>query len=149
MKAGTHIITLCVLASALTCGCMRKSDKKDHAMAAQLYRKSLNIVKLYSDSIRNVTDSAHFTRMCEGFDESLAKLNYQFPANTDLQFTEEENDSMIRGISRLVELIREKRKKFGMSPNDSVARLAKDSLAVDAAHRDSTSISQSRQLNRN
>ncbi len=77
-------------------------------MADQLFEKSANVIKGYTDSLANVADSATLRRLKDGFNEKMSKINFQFPADTDLKLSEEENDSLIRLIDRLVETIREK-----------------------------------------
>ncbi|MEZ3549214.1 MAG: hypothetical protein K1W02_00555 [Muribaculaceae bacterium] len=84
-----------------------KTDNGE-AMADQLFEKSANVIKGYTDSLANVADSATLRRLKDGFNEKMSKINFQFPADTDLKLSEEENDSLIRLIDRLVETIREK-----------------------------------------
>ena len=84
-----------------------KTDNGE-AMADQLFEKSANVIKGYTDSFANVADSATLRRLKDGFNEKMSKINFQFPADTDLKLSEEENDSLIRLIDRLVETIREK-----------------------------------------
>ena len=84
-----------------------KTDNGE-AMADQLFEKSANVIKGYTDSLANVADSATLRRLKDGLNEKMSKINFQFPADTDLKLSEEENDSLIRLIDRLVETIREK-----------------------------------------
>lgn len=88
-------------------GC-REAKGNDRAMAEQLFAKSERIVRLYTDSVRHVRDSASLHRMEEGVNARLSNINYQFPSDTDLRLTEEENDSLIKLMDRLTSLINEK-----------------------------------------
>ena len=76
-----------------------KTDNGE-AMADQLFEKSANVIKGYTDSLANVADSATLRRLKDGFNEKMSKINFQFPADTDLKLSEEENDSLIRLIDR-------------------------------------------------
>lgn len=106
---------LCGLASTLVLPCAtlcmtgcREADGNDRTMAEQLFAKSERIVRMYTDSVRNVRDSASLHRMEEGVNARLSNINYQFPSDTDLRLTEEENDSLIKLMDRLTSLINEK-----------------------------------------
>lgn len=98
---------------ASACG---NSDKgRNNAMALQLFSKSVNLIKGYTDSIRQTNDSASLRRLSNEFNERIAKVNFEFPADTDLDLTEQENDSLIKMIDKLVELIRQKEKTLNIS----------------------------------
>lgn len=87
-------------------------------MAEQLFIKSVKLITAYTDSIGNTTDSTAFNRMRNEFDEKLAKVNFQFPPDTDLSLTEEENDSLVRLLEKLRNVIIEKDKN--LIPADTV-----------------------------
>lgn len=145
-----HIILLALpalLAIAVSGGCKGDNKDTDHAMAAQLFGKSASLISLYTDSIRNAKDSAALKRMANDFDERLAKINFQFPADTDLHLTEQENDSLIKLLDTLVAVRKDREKFLDVElRRDSVAQ---DSVNVKVAgnvQSVSTSISQSAQL---
>lgn len=111
-------------------------------MAAQLFAKSKALIELYTDSVKNVADSASFLRMINAFDNKLSKVNFQFPPDTDLDLTFEENDTIIRMLDKYVEIVEKKRAEIDSI--NGIGPTATDSTAV--AHGKSTSISQSAQL---
>lgn len=106
-------------------GCRKSDSKQDHAMAAQLFAKSVGTIRAYTDSLKAANDSASLRRLKEGINEKLAKINFQFPADTDLQMTEDENDSLISMIDRVVAIIEEKEKAINkaLSPDSIPAKL--------------------------
>lgn len=115
--------------------CHVEQNDSGKGMAHQLFAKSVSLVKVYTDSIGSVNDSASFNRMREDFDEKMAKINFQFPPDTDLNMTEEENDSLIKMLDRLVKIIREKREAFEIQENaDSVLKAEVDSARIKKRH---------------
>lgn len=111
--AAAAVASLCVLPA-----CRNSGENHDHAVAEQLFQKSLRLIELYTDSMKNVSDSASYRRMKNDFDEKLAKVNFQFPADTDLHLTQEENDSLAKILDKFVKLVKEKGE--GLNANDSI-----------------------------
>lgn len=137
-----HLAVLFMPALILSAGCRNQGNERDHAMAAQLFAKSKALIELYTDSVKNVADSASFLRMINAFDNKLSKVNFQFPPDTDLDLTFEENDSIIRMLDKYVEIVEKKRAEIDSI--NGIGQTAVDSTAV--AQGKSTSISQSAQL---
>lgn len=81
-----------------SCGHRDTADKYD--LAGQLFRKSVNIIKVYIDSISCASDSAALRSITVNFNNKLTALNFEFPADTDLTLNEEENDSLIHMLER-------------------------------------------------
>ena len=119
-KASVLCISLCTLFS-----CRNNDNKNDHIMAEQLFLKSTRLIEVYTDSIRDVQDSMSFHRMRNEFDDKLAKINFQFPPDTDLKLTQEENDSLIRMLQKLIKVTKEK-EKF-LLHGDSISTIMPDS----------------------
>lgn len=92
------IVFLCCLLNA----CTKQTTSQDKDISSQLFDKCVEITEAYIDSIQHAPDSATINRMASHFDEKMTSLIYQFPANTDLLLSEEENDSLIRMHKRLV-----------------------------------------------
>ena len=105
----------------LSGACGRNDKNKNFDVAHQLFEKCTRITEAYIDSISNAPDSAVVHRMSDHFDEHMATVNYQFPANTDLLLSEEENDSLIRMHKRLTRVRMNKLEALGKSESDSVA----------------------------
>lgn len=134
-------------------GCRNSGSGHDHAMARRLFEKSASLILLYTDSLRNVADSASLKRMNEDFQDKITKINFEFPPETDLDLSQQENDSLVNLLDSLVAVRNEKIKRLILAnPSDS---LHVDSISpvkragvVKNTQSDTTSISQSRQLNR-
>lgn len=91
--------------------------------------------------------------MNEDFQDKITKINFEFPPETDLDLSQQENDSLVNLLDSLVAVRNEKIKRLILAnPSDS---LHVDSISpvkragvVKNTQSDTTSISQSRQLNR-
>lgn len=60
------------------------------------------MIDVYIDSIIQAPDSSALQQIFSNFNTKITTLNYEFPSDTDLELTEEENDSLIRMHKRLV-----------------------------------------------
>lgn len=121
------VASLCLLS-----GCRNSHEKRDHALAGQLFENSLRLIRLYTDSMNNVSDSASYRRLKDDFDEKIAKVNFQFPADTDLSLTQEENDSLAKALDMFVKIVREKGK--GLIANDSIPADSVPSVVTSPAN---------------
>lgn len=55
----------------------------------------MQLLNTYIDSIENCTDSLTLQNLRRNFDNKITSLNFEFPPDTDLDMSEEENDSLI------------------------------------------------------
>lgn len=101
---------LLYLSGAVAClctalgGCSGKNEDTRGAQARSLYEKSLTLVRSYSDSMARAKDSAAVERLSEAYDEAVTKLNFNYPADTDPDMSEGENDTLARLTLRFVSL---------------------------------------------
>ena len=72
--------------------------------ARKLFARSSAMIRAYTDSMAAVRDSASWARLDHDFDRRLARLNFEFPADTDLRMTEGENDTLSSLTHRYVEV---------------------------------------------
>lgn len=93
-----------VLVLGLCVSCRQRREDNSRMMAEQLYGKTVNLIKLYQDSVRNAKDSVSVLRMTEDINDKLSKVNFQFPPETDYAMTEEENDSIMHMMERFENL---------------------------------------------
>ncbi len=110
----------------LLCGCAKEKDQSSHIAAGQLYKKSLSLLEAYTDSLKNARDSAHVESLDRAFDSKINAINFEFPPDTDLRMTEEENDSLIKMADRMVSTRKKRLASFAAIsqdtiPSDSVA----------------------------
>lgn len=108
--------------------CSSHDNKQDFDVAHQLFEKTIRMTEGYIDSISNAPDSAALQKLAEHFDDRIATLNYQFPPDTDLLMSEDENDSIIRMHKRLTNIERKRLKAFSATNTDTIANAVSDSL---------------------
>lgn len=105
----------------IAASCSGGGDDGSHDAASRLFAKSEHLLRTYIDSIENARDSATLQSVVHNFDGRITAVNYEFPPDTDLKMTEEENDSLIKLYQRM-ERVRQHRDSVVMHkiPNDSV-----------------------------
>ena len=131
MKA---IYLAAILGMTAMLSCHRNNNEGNHEVARQLFMKSMYLTEEYIDSLEQAKDSAAVNRMVEDFNLKITTVNYEFPPDTDLDLSEEENDSLIRMFKRIDSTVDKKLKDFaGKSANDSIPA---DSIAVDSTVKD-------------
>ena len=109
--------------------CHHNNNQGNHEVARQLFMKSMYLTEEYIDSLEQARDSASINRIVENFNLKITTVNYQFPPDTDLDLSEEENDSLIRMFKRMDSTVEKKLKAFaGKSASDSIPA---DSIALD------------------
>lgn len=123
------LLTLCISA-----GCREDRHNSKRDQAVNLYYKSVNLIRLYTDSIGMAKDSATLLGMSDRFAKKMTDLNFQFPSETDLEISEGENDTLTNLTSKYVMLRDSLLYRFAhpLTQADSIAALAKDSLAKDS-----------------
>lgn len=87
-------ISLFIAITAGLAGCMRKKDNSRRAEAHDLFVKSMDMAERYTDSIARCGDSATLLALCRRYDAALTRLNYSYPAGTDYEISEGENDTL-------------------------------------------------------
>lgn len=124
-RASTQLIGGLIIIALFAGGCRRKDDNNLDREAKELFENSVRLIKSYSDSLKTAGDTARIEYLTNAFDKSLTSLNFKYPADTDLSLSEEENDSMIKLISRIVELRQQRLKEL-----DKNLHLAVDTVEV-------------------
>lgn len=117
-----------LLAVTVLLSCHGKPEHENNEAARQLFLKSKHLTEEYIDSLEHAKDSTSINRMVENFNVKLTTVNYQFPPDTDLDLTEEENDSLIRMFNR-VETTVAKRLK-GFAEKETTDSISKDSIVT-------------------
>lgn len=107
-----------VLSAALIClcSCSRDKEAKLTDEARELYKKTMKLSTLYSDSISNAKDSTTVNRLFADYDENLTKLNFEYPADADLDMNEGQNDTLIHASRKIVQLRDSMLKEFARRP---------------------------------
>lgn len=95
------VAAVCVMA---LWGCGAKNDDSRAANARALFERSVRLNAQYTDSMRAARDSATILRLSEQYEEALTQLNFEYPADTDPDMSEGENDTLINLTRRFVTL---------------------------------------------
>ncbi len=106
-SSGIMIIMMCI-------SCVRNYEPISHEDAGKMFEKSINLLVLYTDSISKATDSTQVEGLINAYEYKINAINFEFPPDTDLRLTEEENDSLIKMIDRLVAARKERLKHFAL-----------------------------------
>ena len=102
------------------CCCKEKKDENSNIAADKLFEKSLLLLTAYTDSLKTARDSAHVESLARAFESKINAVNFEFPPDTDLKLSKEENDSLIKMTDRLVDARISRLKWFATPSQDSV-----------------------------
>lgn len=86
------IVAVVVAISATGCGGGKKV--RDRAEAHELFEAVTSLTKSYTARVEAAPDSAIWAMLCEEYEDSLDKVNFSFPPDTDLMLTEGQNDTI-------------------------------------------------------
>lgn len=130
MKKYTLLFSLPIM---LFYSCRHHSNSEVTDAADMLFKKSQSLVLSYIDSMSQAPDSASFHTLIRNFDNKMTALNYEFPPDTDLALSEEQNNILIKLYSRF-ERVKQHRDSVinNNIPIDSVASPANDSISLAA-----------------
>lgn len=94
-------ILLPIFCIAILGSCKNKDSKDLNKTddARMLFQKSTELIIDFTTKLKNAQDSAQIDSLIKTFDKTLTDLNFSFPPNTDLQLTEQENDSLFHLLS--------------------------------------------------
>lgn len=112
--------------AVIIAGCSQKEENSRTADAAELFARSVAVTTSYTDSIVAARDSGAVLRFARELDDSLSHLNFDFPADTDLEMNEGQNDTLANLLTR-VAVIRDSLLYEFAHP-----RLTTDSVATDS-----------------
>ena len=102
------------------CCCKEKKDENSNIAADKLFEKSLLLLTAYTDSLKTARDSAHVESLARAFESKINAVNFEFPPDTYLKLSQEENDSLIKMTDRLVDARISRLKWFATPSQDSV-----------------------------
>lgn len=78
----------------LAVSCHHKEASQLEIEADQLYHKSVEITKLYTDSLQKAKDSTSVIRLSQGLEEKITKLNYDYRPEAYLEISQGQNDTL-------------------------------------------------------
>lgn len=93
-----------IIAGIAISSCSENNEDSQREAARNLYEKSVKLGRLYCDSMSHAKDSAEVVRLDAAYEAALTKLNFDFPAETDLGISEGENDTLHIYSARYIHL---------------------------------------------
>lgn len=94
MRKLLHIIIASAAIGMIVSSCQGNGNKNAVDSARSLYERSVKMLNQYSDSVKNAKDSATFERLIKQYESEITKLNYEYPADTQINMSEGENDTL-------------------------------------------------------
>lgn len=134
MKKLLHIV---VSLSAIFWGIACRGDGKikDRTAAHDMYEHITSLTRTYIQKIEAAEDSAVWARVNLEYEDSLDKVNFHYPPDTDLLLSEGQNDTIVRLTRAYVEA-RDKRINsilHPISPTDTIDSISlTESLRPDS-----------------
>ena len=118
-----------ILAAVMLAGCSQEKQKKDRSDADDMFRSISALVENYTGKVASAPDSASWAQVCIEFEDSLDRISFSYPPDTDMLLTEGQNDTVF-ALMQEYSKTREDRIGELLHPvieSDSIA----DSLAVE------------------
>lgn len=108
-------------------GCSNPKTIDNKSESDKMFIELKELLLLYSDSLKNAADSASITNIVDRYESELTKTIYKYPAESDLQLTQGQQDTIASLTENFVSL---KRLKYSnlLQNNDSIAT---DSITVE------------------
>lgn len=118
------IISALIMSVLLTTpGCKHKETASLREHARNLYHQTALLTLGYTDSILNAKDSTSLLALAARYEDRLVRVNFSVPANTDLEVSESENDTLAMLAARYVEVRDSMLYRFAhpLTPADSLS----------------------------
>ncbi|MDE6650686.1 MAG: hypothetical protein K2K45_12230 [Muribaculaceae bacterium] len=118
-----------LIAAAVLAGCTSEKQMKDRSDADDMFRRISALVENYTDKVSAAGDSAAWVQACVEFEDSLDRISFSYPPDTDMLLTEGQNDTV---FALMQEYIKARDTRIGeilhpVVESDSIA----DSLALE------------------
>lgn len=112
--------------------CVKKPDTRLTEEAGKLYKESVRLTQAYTDSVIKATDSTAVHILTSNFENQLTKLNFKYPADTDIDMDEGQNDTIERLNQRFV-AVRDSMLYYFAHRKSVPDSLANDSTGISAS----------------
>lgn len=80
----------------ISTGCSGNNTADHHNPALELYEATKMLLSKYTDSVRQASDSSEVYRLTKTYEETVTKLNSSTLPDTDLDLTQDQNDTIYR-----------------------------------------------------
>lgn len=74
--------------------CRNGDNADDRTEARELFRQLSELNRSFTSSVASAPDSAAWAKITLAYEDSLAKINFRFPPDTDLEMSQGENDTL-------------------------------------------------------
>lgn len=101
----TPLIFLTLVALAFISSCSEQ-QQDDRSQPDELFARTVEIVKTYTDSLHSAPDTAAIARLTDSYEAAVTKLNLSYPPETDMRMTEGQQDSIWRYTRKFLEVKR-------------------------------------------
>lgn len=105
-------IRFCSLAMFLV-ACSSPETREVPDESAKLYAESMKLIRRCRTEIQAAPDSTTADSIYKAFIANLDSINFAVPANTDLQLSEDENDTLFMKLTELKKAYKNRLKGFG------------------------------------
>lgn len=109
--------------------CKSETNVKDRTEAHELFESIVSLTNRYSAMVTAAKDSAEWEKLCTAFEDSLDKINFKFPPDTDLLLSEGQNDTIMTAMKTYIEA-RDARINEIIHPSFPTDTLMNDSLDI-------------------
>ena len=108
-------------------GCNNSKTIDNKSESDKMFIELKELLILYSDSLKNASDSASITNIVDRYESELTKMIYKYPAESDLLLTQGQQDTIASLTENFVAI---KRLKYSnlLQGNDSIAT---DSITIE------------------
>lgn len=90
----TILLISFLLVSGMVGGCSKETKKKDRSDADEMFKRIISLTSSYIAKIELAPDSAEWVELCRQFEDSLDRINFSYPPDTDILLTEGQNDTI-------------------------------------------------------
>ncbi len=91
-QAASWLLAMSVI--QITVACRHKETSQLEIEADQLYHKSVELTKHYTDSMAKAKDSTTVIRLSQGLEDKITKLNYEYRPEAYLEISQGQNDTL-------------------------------------------------------
>lgn len=132
MKKFTLLALVITVISIFTGACAKQKENTSRIKARDLFIKTMALSNKYIDSIGNASDSTILLELIDRYDNSITAINYKYPAGTDYDLAEGENDTLKNLSSRIITLRDSLLKAYSIKtlPSDSINAESPDSIPL-------------------
>lgn len=120
-------------ALALCCfiACGPEKKVKDRTAAHSMFAKIVSLTKSYTSRLENAKDSAEWARLSSEYEDSLVKINFSYPPDTDLLLSEGQNDTIANLVQKYT-AVRDARIDAILHPVAIADTI--DTISIDSIH---------------